>query len=323
MAALSDDPEVYELEQWLRKADAAGDAISARSIIAEIEKRRSPGFFNRLKTNYMANVAAGVEGMPEGATQAVAPDSSLGDRALGAGKAALGALQYAASPIEAVSRTVVGDPAKLAARQLGASEGVANFVGDVANAGAQVFGAVPAAKAIQGGAQAVTKTARTIAALTRKTPAMTGPQLKEASQKAYQAAENAGVVIQPKSFSAFVDDLPKNIEDFHPTITPQVAPQATKIMDGIRAQAASGAPLTLSELDGMRRAVGRAATGTKDANEGRVLSEIRDGIDDYIDNLRQGDLSPFTSAKDAHYAISELHAARKMWHKARATVCLL
>lgn len=303
------------------KAGAADDARALAKMISEMDApQEQPGFFSRLATNYQKEVGEGLAGMKEGAAQVMAEDATLGERALGAGKTALGALQYAASPIEAASRTIVADPVENLAKVAGASAETAKLIGDTTNLGAQVFSAAPAAKAIKAGAEATKEavsTARQVWQAAKKQPAMTGEQLRAASQDAYRAAANSGVVINPQSFHSFMDDLPNNIEGFHPTITPQVAPKATSIMQAMRAQSESGAPLTLSELDTMRQAIGKAAAKNADANEGRIMGEIRDGLDEYIDNLQQSDLSPFTSQRDSNRAIGELKAAREMWRRSK------
>lgn len=314
-----------DLEAALMRAHEAKDIQAANALADAIralpaEEPKDPGFIDRLSKNYKEAVGTGLENMSTGADQFTGADSSAWERTKGIGNMALGALEYGASPVNAASKTIVGDPAKNAATMAGASPGVAQFIGDTADIGSQVFSGAPVAKAVQqipALVEAGADTAKLILAATKKVPAMTGEQLRTASQNAYKASANAGVVINPLSFKAFVADLPKNIEDFHPTITPSAAPKAVSMINAMGEHAATGAPITLSELDSIRQAVGKAAVKNADPNEGRIMGEIRDNIDDYLDNLRQGDLSPFTSQADASKAVAELRAAQQLWRRSK------
>lgn len=136
---------------------------------------------------------------------------------------------------------------------------------------------------------------------TPEAPAMTQEQIKGASQKAYQDAEKAGVVIAPESFSKFADEL-SGLKGFHPTITPGT----NTIINALKDEAKKG-PITLETLDGLRSVVSGASVGRD--NEARLAGGIVRKIDDYIDGLKGADLI----SGDAPAAADALKNARQLW----------
>lgn len=84
----------------------------------------SGGFGSRLSQNYSNAVNDSVDTM----------------RKPGVFNKAMGALGYVWSPVDAVSKTVVGDPVAMLARDMGGGEGVQHGVGTAADLIAQMFG---------------------------------------------------------------------------------------------------------------------------------------------------------------------------------------
>lgn len=108
---------------------------------------RQPG--QSLFDTYMRMQNEGYAGMKEGAGRAVAPGASAWERTKGAGQAAMGALGYAASPVSAVARRVLGNPAEVAAGAVGASPGTQTQVGDYAGIIGELLSGAGATKAPQ------------------------------------------------------------------------------------------------------------------------------------------------------------------------------
>lgn len=142
----------------LRNAHAAGDTAAAERLAAKIfalqetEKPSplsdtTPGFIDRLSGNYSAAVQSGLTGMEEGAERVISPDSSLLDRAKGAGQAVLGAAGYVSSPLTAATKTIVTDPVIAGERSLGMPEGYSNFMGNLAGGAADLVSGAGISKA--------------------------------------------------------------------------------------------------------------------------------------------------------------------------------
>ncbi len=136
--------------------------------------QEQPGFIDRAVGNYNAAVNEGVNNMSEGAASVVAPDSSMWQRAKGAGQAALGGLEYVTSPINAASKTLVGDPTKNTALGLGAPAPVAEFLGNSADIAGQMVGGAGVAKAVPELARAATAVGQAAAPVVRELGAVPG-----------------------------------------------------------------------------------------------------------------------------------------------------
>lgn len=153
-------PTRAELEDALRNADAAGasedaralaDALAAMDATPMAAVAPPPGFLSRLSGNYMKTVDEGVSGMRSGVEQMTSPDASILSRLGGAGMAAMGALQYGYSPISAASKTIAGDPTRIAARSLGAPE----WAQEMAGTGSELVSEIVSGSALVKGTKAL------------------------------------------------------------------------------------------------------------------------------------------------------------------------
>lgn len=131
-------------------------------------------------------------------------------------------------------------------------------------------------------------------------------RIKNAAQKNYKAAEDAGVVISPESFGQFAEDLPNGIHGYHPAVNEQAA----KLVKMLQSEATAG-PMTLQKLDALRSVASGLSAG-RDLNEARLAGDIVGKIDNFIDNLGAKDLVG-TSTEDAQAAAEALSSARSTW----------
>lgn len=128
-------------------------------------------------------------------------------------------------------------------------------------------------------------------------------ELKQAKDAAYAQAQNAGVVVQPKSFSTFVDDVSNHLSSKH--LNEKLHPGTSSALDELKATVKRGTPLSLEELDQLRQIVRDSATGKGD---GRMTRMVMDKLDNYINNLSGKDLV----SGDATTAVEALNKARAL-----------
>lgn len=263
----------------------------------------NPGFLQRLKRNYQSEVGQAVDTMKEGAGRVMDPskDVGLGGRALGAGEALLGGVGYVASPLTSLTKTVVTDPVKVNAKNLGLPEGVSEFLGETAGAASDVFSGAGLAKAAPKLAKVATSAERAVKPVLSaipKTQAPTRAAIKEASQKAYAAAEAKGGVIPKTDFNSFVTNVGNKIaEDFDQDLHPAVS----QVMKSLERRA--GSDQTISDLEKYRRILSKKETSaykSNDADTGRIVGMVKDEVDDLIDSMPGG---------------PEINQARELWKK--------
>lgn len=135
-------------------------------------------------------------------------------------------------------------------------------------------------------------------------PTMTQAEIKAASQAAYKASEDAGVIVTPKSFEEFATNLPGELKGYHPAVTDGAA----KIVKMLQGEAATG-PLTLERIDALRSVASGASINPTNPNEARLAGHIVDKLDDFIDGLTPDKLI----GGNADDAIPALREARALW----------
>lgn len=134
----------------------------------------------------------------------------------------------------------------------------------------------------------------------------TTEDLKQSAQRAYQRAEDAGVVVNPKSFDSMVQDLRTDITkqgfdaDLHPS--------SARVLSVMEKR--SGSPKTLGELDTLRQVVSDVGK-SPEAGERRIAQLMKGHIDDYLDNLSHDDV---TSGHPL-VAVNSLKQARATWQR--------
>lgn len=185
-----------------------------------------------------------------------------------------------------------------AAYGAGAGEGTEGRLGNAAM-GAGI-GALFGAGAGAIGARQATRDAR------KSIP--TADDLKASAQQAYQAAENAGLVVGQPGISRMVDTVAARIakEGMHPRLHPRVATALDEL------QKAKGTPQTLEQLDLLRRVV-RNAGSSSDPSERRLAAIMTDEVDNFLDRLTPNDVVAGRSRE----GVQALKQARELWSRTR------
>lgn len=149
--------------------------------------------------------------------------------AINAGKAGLGAMNYALSPFNSLTETLAKDPAKTLAKGLGASDTGAEFVGNLADATAQVglplAGETKIGRKLRGGDQAI-NAERALAAEKAKPQPTTEPNLRDPKALADQlfALKNHNL--------ADTIDIKHRLEAAQKEITPALAEKMYRFKEG-------------------------------------------------------------------------------------------
>jgi hypothetical protein len=138
----------------------------------------------------------------------------------------------------------------------------------------------------------------------------TNDQLRVAGTAAYDAADNAGVIITPQAIRTFQADLQNQLGQagLDQTLHPRIVAAFRRIQQ----QADSGQPITLRGLDILRQVAADAADSPS-RGERRLGSLVIERLDDMIDNLAPGDLIQ----GDANAAVPALQQARQIWSSLR------
>jgi hypothetical protein len=138
----------------------------------------------------------------------------------------------------------------------------------------------------------------------------TNDQLRAAGTAAYDAAENAGVIITPQAIRTFQADLQNQLGQagLDQTLHPRIVAAFRRIQQ----QADSGQPITLRGLDILRQVAADAADSPS-RGERRLGTLVIERLDDMIDNLAPGDLIQ----GDANAAVPALQQARQIWSSLR------
>lgn len=134
------------------------------------------------------------------------------------------------------------------------------------------------------------------------------PDLKEAAQAAYRAADGAGVQIGQPSWSGAIAGIRDAVLDAG--IDRALHPRATAALSRFE-QAAEMSP-TLRDTDLMRR-IAKSAASSLEPDERRIGSIMVQKLDDYIGGLQPADLV----GGDAEVATKALGEARGLWGRAR------
>jgi hypothetical protein len=141
----------------------------------------------------------------------------------------------------------------------------------------------------------------------------TTDDIKGAAQAAYAQADQAGLVVSPTSFGARVNDITTEVT--REGLDRTLHPKATAALGRLRA--ATAQPLSLQEIDTLRRVVGGAAKSIE-PDERRIASIIVGRMDDYLANLKPADVVA-GNAKEAANAIVK---ARSLWSRMRKSEML-
>lgn len=171
------------------------------------------------------------------------------------------------------------------------------------------FAAPVIGKGVQRGAGAIANRAA------NKATVATAPTVDDLAAKStalFQQADNMGVVVKSAPYQNFAANLQTTIA--REGVDAQVTPSSAAALNRVVSEAASGQPVTLQQIDTVRRVVQNAA-GSTDPNERRLASMMLGQIDDFIDNLAPNDLASGASADVGPV----LRQARNLWGRMRRT----
>jgi hypothetical protein len=160
----------------------------------------------------------------------------------------------------------------------------------------------------QGVGNAITGGAGKVAGWFNKKPPVDVEGIKEAGRKAYQAADEAGVIIKPEGVQRLAGQIKSSLADagYHPELQPKVA-TALSELDRI-----SEGNVTLKGLDVLRKIASSAKTDA-DPSTRKFGGDFVAKIDNYLDNMSLGDV--LTGNKTE--GVRSLQEARKLWATAR------
>lgn len=140
----------------------------------------------------------------------------------------------------------------------------------------------------------------------------TAQEIRNNAQQAYRASDQAGVSIAAPSLQNMAQDIQGRIEQegidaaLHPKAT-----AALKVLnDRTAALAGSNSGLSLTQADRLRRVVASALDGAEPSDR-RLVHQVLDHFDDYMNNLTPNDL--VTGAANAPEALDTLNNARSLW----------
>jgi hypothetical protein len=131
-------------------------------------------------------------------------------------------------------------------------------------------------------------------------------ELRAQSNAAYDAADNAGVVVPPATLQRLRAELLARLRAEH-----YQPPLHREITNGLRVvdQMARG-PVSLRDLDGLRQAL-RDIGGTAPNNQGRLAGVMVRGVDDFVSRLSPADV--VTGNPQA--GVAALTEARGLWSR--------
>jgi hypothetical protein len=230
----------------------------------------------------------------------------LGARALGAVAPTVAPLAFGAGPASLPLRMAASGATGAA---MGGADAFvrSDYDGMEALKGAAWGGAMgTAGPAVAAGAG---KVARALAERLRPgEQAPTIEALRAAAGKAYQAADDAGVVVGQKAVADTADDIASLVKNtgYHPKLHPRIGVALEEL------EAAKTAPQSLTALEQLRRIV-KTAGKSLDPDERRIAGEIVDTLDDRLASLKPADVV----AGDADKGVAALKEGRELWSRMR------
>lgn len=239
--------------------------------------------------------------------------------ASGAGMVAGAVGQAAAIPIAPAASLIgkVGQGAAIGATNAGVSEFADTK--DLASAGkaALIGGAIGgvASPLVEKAVSGVTNAA---GRLVQKAPQIPSKaDLKAASQSAYDAADQAGLIVNRQGISNIASDIKTTLanEAYHPKNQPKLANflgELERLQVGNAAGGVNNIGVTLRGLDTTRKML-RAARASADPEEKRMAAIATEKFDDYLQRLSPSEIS----AGDKGAAVKALNEARSLWSSYR------
>jgi len=292
-----------QLESALRKADAAGNAEDARALAAELRRLRSqtPSEIPRRRGPSLADIGDRATGFRQ---QVAATGMTPKERQTAVRGLIPVAAGFAAGPVVAAGiRAASAAPAAATLARAVESGGLAKDLSvPMRVAGGGIAGgattAVTEPEDIATGAAigAITPGVARVARAVAMPKSVTSKQLKEQSQAAYQAAESIQADVSPSQFANLTYKLEETLGNSG--FNPILHPKANVAVNAFVEQAKSGQPVTLNQLDTLRRVASRAA-GSKSPDEQRIGSALVKDVDQFIgQNIETAAVQQIEKARD-------------------------
>jgi len=137
--------------------------------------------------------------------------------------------------------------------------------------------------------------------------APTVEQLKSAANRAYQQADDAGVMFRPHGLRRISRDITANLAEFgyHPKLQPRIATALDEL------ERISTGNVTLKGLEQFRKIANNARI-SNDSSERMIGGEIIDALDNFVLNTQPGEVL----VGNAQHGGEALKRARALWHRA-------
>ena len=132
--------------------------------------------------------------------------------------------------------------------------------------------------------------------------------LYKAASDAYKVADNSGALFKPESYGTFVDDLEKAITKSG--LDEDLTKSSYRALARLKERAAEGAPVSLQELDTLRKVIGTAASSPVKADRSLAL-DMRNALDKFV-----SEATPASMAASDDAAIAALSQARNLYSRA-------
>lgn len=131
-------------------------------------------------------------------------------------------------------------------------------------------------------------------------------ELRAARDEAYKATDESGVRYSSDEFSGLVNDIVDSMRKAR--FNPRLQQRAAIMLDELSnmSSRATGTTPTLSELDDLRKVIGRDVSSSADPGERRMGEIMRGQIDDFI--ARAGDGEDLLRARDMTTRVKKLEA---------------
>lgn len=132
------------------------------------------------------------------------------------------------------------------------------------------------------------------------------PGLRDAAKKAYDQADNAGVIIKPEPMKNLYAQVEADLADFG--YDPELQGRIMVVLK--RLKSAGDGNITLKGLDTIRKIANNARV-SQDPSEGKLGSMIINRIDDFIDGMNPQDIL----TGNGNAGASALKEARSLWQR--------
>lgn len=133
----------------------------------------------------------------------------------------------------------------------------------------------------------------------------TTEELSTAASSAYQTADNSGALFAPASYQKFMSDIGDMAE--RSGLDRELTSNSFRALTRVQDLAQSGMPVSLRELDTLRKVIG-AAAGAPNRADRALAIKMRDALDDYV-----ADATPASLVAGDETAINALNSARSLF----------